>query len=129
VQREEVDLAQHGAGSDDALAVLEEVCAKSLDKRGGVVGAGAGGDFGVEILWDGLPDVTLKDVNDLRGLLLSARVYQKGAMTYLEVNVLQSPHDNAVQRILREVELGVLLEALNIDEGTDKLSIQQCLIG
>ena len=36
VESEEVDMAQHGAGSDDALAVVEEVVGKNLDEVGGI---------------------------------------------------------------------------------------------
>ena len=68
VQRQEVDLAQHGASADDALTVLEEVCAKSLYEGGGVVGDGAGGDLRVKALRDRLPDVVLEDSDNLGGL-------------------------------------------------------------
>lgn len=126
VQREEVDLAQHGAGSDDTLAVSEEVCAESLDERGGVVGDGAWGDLRVEVLWNGLPDVTLKDGDDLgrlRAHVSKTSKCKQNQAKYLEVNMLQSPHNDAVQRLLRKVKLGVLLEALDIDESADELSI------
>lgn len=78
MQSQEVDLAQHGSGTDDAFAVLEKVCAEGLDERGGVVGDGAGGDFGVEAGWDGLPAVCLHDGDDLGGLVLLVYVLKGG---------------------------------------------------
>jgi hypothetical protein len=61
-------LAQHSASADDAFTVLEKVCAECLYERGGVVGDGAGGDLGVKVLWDRLPNVILEDSDDLRRL-------------------------------------------------------------
>jgi hypothetical protein len=51
-----------------------------------------------------------------------------GCVSYLEVDVFQPPHDNTVQRILWQLEAGVLLQALNVDQGTHKLGVQQGLV-
>lgn len=37
VQRQEVDLAEHGAGTDNAFAVLEKVVAKDVDELAGIL--------------------------------------------------------------------------------------------
>ena len=47
---------------------------------------------------------------------------------YLEVYVLHSPHNDTVERFLREVQAGVLLHALDVDEGAHELSVQQSLV-
>jgi hypothetical protein len=43
--------------------------------------------------------------------------------------MLQSSHDDTVERVLWQLEAGVLLQALDVDEGTHKLSVQQSLVG
>jgi hypothetical protein len=43
--------------------------------------------------------------------------------------MLQSSHDDTVERVLWQLEAGVLLQALDVDEGTYKLSVQQSLVG
>jgi hypothetical protein len=43
--------------------------------------------------------------------------------------VFQSPHDDAVQRVLWQLEARVLLQALNVDQGTHELGVQQGLVG
>lgn len=48
---------------------------------------------------------------------------------YLEVDVFQSPHDDAVQWLLRQLQAGVLLQALDVHEGAHQLGIQQRLVG
>lgn len=47
---------------------------------------------------------------------------------YLEVDVLQPAHDDAVGSILRDLEALPLLEALNVDRCAHKLSVQRTLI-
>jgi hypothetical protein len=50
-------------------------------------------------------------------------------VTYLEVDVLQPAHDNAVERVLWEFQLSVGLQALYVDESTDKLGVKESLVG
>jgi len=109
--------------------VLEEVCAEGLDERGGVVVDGAGRDFGVEGVGDSLPAVGLHDGDDLRGLrMLVMTICEYNRETYLEVDVLESPHYDAVQRVLWQLQAGVLLQALDVDEGAHELGVQQGLV-
>ena len=48
LQGEEVDLAEHGAGSDDAFAELEQVIGEGLDELCNLFVLASGGQFGVE---------------------------------------------------------------------------------
>jgi hypothetical protein len=50
-------------------------------------------------------------------------------VSYLEVDVFQPPHNDTVQRVLWQFQACILLEALNVDESTHKLSVQQGLVG
>lgn len=68
VQSQEVDLAQHSPGADDALRVPEEVCAEGLDERGGVVGGRARSDLGIDTGGKSFPGVVLEDRDNLGGL-------------------------------------------------------------
>jgi len=54
--------------------VPEEVCAESLDKRSGVIGGRARGDFGVNSGGEGFPAVVLKDCDNLGGLCMLVKV-------------------------------------------------------
>lgn len=47
---------------------------------------------------------------------------------YLEVDVLQPAHDHAVGRLLWDLETFLLLQALDVDHGAHKLSVQGTLI-
>jgi hypothetical protein len=79
MQSKEVHLAQHGAGTDDALAVVEQVRAKSVDQAAGVLRLGARADDGLGISADRLPAVLLESLDDLGGLSWSSvyRVFMR----------------------------------------------------
>jgi hypothetical protein len=47
---------------------------------------------------------------------------------YLEVDVLQPAHDHAVGGLLWDLETLPLLQALDVDHGAHKLSVQGALI-
>lgn len=47
---------------------------------------------------------------------------------YLEVDMLQPAHNHAVGGILRDLETFPLLQALNVDHGAHKLSVQGALV-
>jgi hypothetical protein len=49
--------------------------------------------------------------------------------TYLEVDVLQAAHDNAVHGVLGQLEALVGLEALDVDQSAHKLGVQGALVG
>lgn len=68
VQSQEVDLAKHGTGADDALAVLEQVVGKDVDELASIAGLAAGGNFGIGLSRNLLPRVLLEDLDDLGGL-------------------------------------------------------------
>jgi hypothetical protein len=42
--------------------------------------------------------------------------------------VLQAPHDDAVQRLLGQLEASILLQALDVDQGAHELGVQQGLV-
>jgi hypothetical protein len=42
--------------------------------------------------------------------------------------MFQSSHDNTVQGLLWQLQAGVLLQALDVDQRTHKLGVQQCLV-
>jgi hypothetical protein len=113
VQSQEVDLAQHCPRTDDALTVLEEVCAECLDDGGCVVGEFAGSGCGFEVSRNRLPCLGLEDLNNRRGL---------------EVDVLQPTHNDAVGRVLRDLEALLLVQALNVNHRAHKLSVQGALV-
>lgn len=54
---------------------------------------------------------------------------RKRRVSYLEVDVFQSPHNNAVQWLLWKFQAWVLLHALNVYQGAHQLSVQQSLVG
>lgn len=64
VQCQEVNLAQHGASTENALAVEEKVVAEGIDEGGWVAVVGLWGDFGVEGSWNLLPAVLLEDLDN-----------------------------------------------------------------
>ena len=68
VKCQEVDLAQHCPSPNDALAVLEEIRAKGLDERGGVVRDLTRSDSRVKTGRDRFPCVGLEDCYNLRWL-------------------------------------------------------------
>lgn len=48
---------------------------------------------------------------------------------YLEVDVLQSAHDHAVGRVLRNLQALPLLQAVDVDRCAHKLGVQRTLVG
>jgi hypothetical protein len=65
VEGEEIDLAQHGSGTDDAVAVAEKVVTEDMDQAAGVTGLAAGSDNRVELFTSCLPASLLECVNNL----------------------------------------------------------------
>lgn len=74
VECQEVNLAQHGASTENALAVEEKVLAESVDEGGGVCVLGLWSDLGLEGSWNGLPAVLLKDLDNSRWLVVVSKV-------------------------------------------------------
>jgi hypothetical protein len=68
VESEEVDLAQHGAGTNNALAVAEKVVAENVDKVAGVLCLVAGSNDRLDRVANGLPAVLLEGLDNLGGL-------------------------------------------------------------
>jgi hypothetical protein len=64
VQSEEINLAQHSAGSDDAFAVNKEVVAESIDQSCSIGSLVPRGDGRIKPFWDGLPAVLLQNLDD-----------------------------------------------------------------
>ncbi len=64
VEGQEVNLAQHGTGAENALAVKEEVIAESVDEGGGVGVSTLWSDVGGKGCRNGLPAVLLEDLNN-----------------------------------------------------------------
>lgn len=74
VERQEVNLAQHGTGAEDALAVKEKVVAESVDEGSGVWALGLWSNLGLEACWNCLPAVLLKNLNNGGWLLIVSAV-------------------------------------------------------
>lgn len=68
VESEEVDLAQHSSGTDNTLAVAEQVVAKNVDKVAGVLCLVPGSDDRLDRVANRLPAVLLKGLDNLSGL-------------------------------------------------------------
>lgn len=68
VEGEEVNLAQHGSGTDNTVAVAEEVVAENIDEVASVLSLVAGGDDRLDGLANDLPAVLLKGLDNLGGL-------------------------------------------------------------
>jgi hypothetical protein len=106
VECKEVDLAQHGAGADDALALAEEVVAEDVDEGVGILGLGARGDDRDGVLANCLPAVVLEGLDDLGGLeqcqyfIFERNTGSARCLTYLEVDVFQAAHHNTVDAVL-----------------------------
>jgi hypothetical protein len=64
VQSEEINLAQHSPGSDDAFAVDKKVVAESIDQSCSVSSLVPRGDSRIKRFWDGLPAVLLQNLDD-----------------------------------------------------------------
>ena len=74
MESQEVNLAQHGASTENALAVEEKVLAESVDEGGGVWVLGLWSDLRLERSWNGLPAVLLKDLDNSRWLVVVSKV-------------------------------------------------------
>lgn len=68
MKSQEVNLAKHGTGSDNAFAVLEKVAAESLDKSSSISYLPSRCDSGVEAGRDGFPCSLFENVDYLGGL-------------------------------------------------------------
>jgi hypothetical protein len=64
VQGKEVNLAKHGPGTDDALAVDEKVIAENIDKSTSICLEAAGSNSGIKRCRDGLPAVFFKNLDN-----------------------------------------------------------------
>lgn len=68
VEGEEVDLAQHSAGTDNTLAVAEKIVAENVDKVASVLCLVTGSDDRLDGVANGLPAVLLEGLDNLGGL-------------------------------------------------------------
>jgi hypothetical protein len=68
VEGEEVNLAQHGSGTDNTVAVAEQVVAENIDEVASVLSLVAGGDDRLDGLANNLPAVLLEGLDNLGGL-------------------------------------------------------------
>lgn len=71
VKGEEVNLAQHGSGTDNTVAVAEQVVAENIDEVASVLGLVAGSDDRLHRVANSLPAVLLESLDNLGGLMES----------------------------------------------------------
>lgn len=119
MEGEEIDLAQHGSSTNNAVTIAEQVVAEDINQVVGVAGLAARSDDGVDLIARGLPAVLLKGLDNLsrlrKVLLVSASLRNElitGMASYLEVDVFQSPHDDSVDAVLRNLQCRVLAQVL-----------------
>lgn len=68
MQGKEVDLGEQSSGTEDTLAVGEEVGAEDVDQLSRLLGLGTRSGGGVDVLINGLPAVLLKGLDNLSRL-------------------------------------------------------------
>src|SRR5437762_691804 len=100
----EVDLAEHGASSNNSVAVLKEIIAEGLNKTRNICVLLTGSDGGVEFSRKRFPGVFFQNCDNLRRL---------------EVKVLQTPHQDPVNTVLPGFRLLGLAETFNIKKCSD----------
>lgn len=64
----------------------------------------------------------------MKATRISKKTIELESVTYLEVNMLQPTHDDAVEWLLWQVQAWVLLQILDVDESPYELGVQERFI-
>jgi hypothetical protein len=80
VEGEEVNLTQHGSGTNNTVAVAEQVVAENIDEVASVLGLVAGSDDRLDRVANSLPAVLLESLDNLGGLIESQHEIKTAAV-------------------------------------------------